>query len=88
MSATFDDAMALYNEDKFEEAYAIFYDLGIYGRNSEALFYLGLMHQYGEGVEVSIDKAVEFWKKATQMGHTEAAFRMNEYVTSTRHTSK
>lgn len=74
----------LYNEKKFEEAFKILYPLGVYERNHEALYYLGVMYFYGEGVEKDLEKAKLYWKKGRQNGSRDAAFRLSELEVSTK----
>lgn len=79
------EAINFYNEKQFDKAYDIFVDLA-YKRNAEALFYLGLMYFFGEGVEKNMDKCTDYWKKAMREGHQEAAYRLSEINTSTKTT--
>lgn len=79
------EAINLYNQKKFEEAYDIFVDLA-YKRDAEAMFYLGLMYFFGDGVEKNIDKCMDYWRKAMREGHQEAAYRLSEMKTSTKTT--
>lgn len=79
---TLKDAIALYNDKAYEKAYDIFIDLA-YKRNAEALFYLGLMNYFGEGVEKNMDKCMDYWKRATNEGHQESAYRLSEIQTTT-----
>ena len=79
------EAIALYNAKEYEKAYRIFSD-PLYRRDGEALFYLGLMYFFGDGVEKSMDKCVNYWKRAMREGHQEAAYRLSELKTSTKTT--
>jgi uncharacterized protein len=79
------DAIAFYNDKTFDKAYDIFVDLA-YKRDAEALFYLGLMYYFGDGVEQDMDKCMEYWRKAMREGHQEAAYRLSEIKTSTKTT--
>lgn len=80
-----EEAIALYDRQEFEKAYPLFLELA-YRRNPEALFYLGLMHFFGEGVEKDEEKCMDYWKKAMREGHQEAAYRLSELRTSTKTT--
>lgn len=84
MQQKLDEAITLYNDKKFEEAYELFYPLAAYERNADAQYYLGLMYFDGDGVEKSIDNAQQWWKKATRNRHRDAAYRLSEIVTSTK----
>ena len=79
-------AIALYDEEKFTQAYELFYPLAAYKKNPEAQFYLGMMYFYGEGLTVDLEQAKDWWKKATRNGHVDAAYRLSELETSTKTT--
>jgi TPR repeat protein len=83
--ASLEEAIALYDKQEFEKAYDIFVERS-YKRDPEALFYLGLMYFFGEGVEKDEEKCLEYWKKAMREGHQEAAYRLSELRTSTKTT--
>lgn len=83
--ATLAEAVALYDNQEFEKAYEIFVELA-YRRNPEALFYLGLMYYFGEGVPEDLEQCAHYWKKASREGHQEAAYRLSELQTSTKTT--
>jgi len=36
--------------------------------NSQAMLYLGLLYEAGQGVTKNINKAIEYWKKASELG--------------------
>ncbi len=79
------EAIALYDAKAYEKAYEIFVELGR-KRDSEALFYLGMMYFYGEGVDADEAKCMEYWRQAMREGHREAAYRLSEIRTSTKTT--
>ncbi len=79
-----EDAITLYQENQFTQAYELFYPLATYERDAEAQYYLGMMYFEGEGVEKDIDKAQQLWKKAARSRHRDAAYRLSEIVTSTK----
>ncbi|MEA1919327.1 MAG: SEL1-like repeat protein [Campylobacterota bacterium] len=81
---TINDAIALYEERKYDEVYEAFVDLATYERNAEAQYYLGRMYRDGDGVQKSEEKAVYWWKKARQQGHRDAAFAASELQISTK----
>ena len=41
--------------------------------DAEALYQLGNCYQNGEGVEQDIEKAIEWWLKAADLGHEKAS---------------
>jgi len=63
----FDDAMAQFDEDRFDEAVAIFKDLAEKG-HAQAQLQLGQCYDYGFGVEMDLDKAIEWLAKAAKQG--------------------
>jgi len=69
MNEKFDEAMKLYNENCFDEAAAILKTLAENG-HAEAQCELGQFYQYGFGVERDEDKAIEWFSKAADQGHT------------------
>jgi len=79
------EAIAHYNAREFDKAYGTFVDLA-YKRDPEAMFYLGLMYFFGDGVDQNMDKCMDYWRKAMREGHQEAAYRLSEIKTSTKTT--
>ena len=47
-------AITFYDEEKFMEAYELFYPLATSKKNPEAQFYLGMMYFYGEGLTADL----------------------------------
>ncbi len=84
MQPDINQAIALYEADKFTEAYEIFYPLATYERHADAQYYLGMMYFEGEGVEQNIEQAKQLWEKAARSRHRDAAYRLSEMVTSTK----
>ena len=78
------NGIALYNEDRFEEAYEMLYPFGAFQRNAEAQYYLGLMCYDGEGVEKDIEQAAKWWTMARREGHRDAAYALSEINISTK----
>ncbi len=78
------NGIALYNDDKFEEAYEMLYPFGAFQRNSEAQYYLGLMCHDGEGVEKDIEQAAKWWTMARREGNRDAAYALSEIQISTK----
>ena len=44
-----------------------------------AMFQIGNRYQEGDGVEQNMEKAVEWWKKADEKGHTDATYNLGVY---------
>jgi len=63
----FDDAMALFDENRFDEAVTIFKDLAENG-HAQAQLQLGQCYDYGFGVEMDLDKAIEWLVKSAEQG--------------------
>ncbi|MBU1641863.1 SEL1-like repeat protein [bacterium] len=84
MEKTVANGIALYNNDKFEEAYEILYPFGTFERNPEAQYYLGLMCYDGESVEKNIEQAAKWWTMARREGHRDAAYTLSEIKVSTK----
>ncbi len=84
MQPCLEDAITLYQENRFTEAYELFYPLATYDRDPEAQYYLGLMYFEGDGVEQDITQAQQLWKKAARSRHRDAAYRLSEIITSTK----
>jgi len=68
-----EQAVNLYDERRYEEAYELFIDLAIDAKNDEAQYYLGRMYRDGDGVRRDIEKAKYWWKKARRQGNRDAA---------------
>jgi len=45
--------------------------------NADALYLLGFAHETGQGADVSKEKAVEFYRKAADAKHKDAAYRLS-----------
>ena len=41
--------------------------------DAEAMYQIGNCYQYGDGVELDIEKAVEWWLRASDHGHEKAS---------------
>ncbi len=67
----FEMAIKYYKEKKFEEAFKHLIQPAENG-NPEALYYLGIMYEYGEGIEVNIEKAKHLYKKSADLGNENA----------------
>lgn len=79
------DGFTLYGQQRYKEAYDALYESAAFGRDAEAQYYLGMMYFYGDGVEKDAKKAEEWWKKAMRNGSIDAANRLSEISTSTKH---
>lgn len=68
-----------YGEEKYKEAMEYFKS----SCSKEAYYYMGIMCENGDGCAVDKIKAIEYYKKAKGIGHTEAAVkyeRLNEEI--------
>lgn len=74
-AAHFGDALAHYFLENYEAAHAEWQVLANEG-DRESQFYLGLLYETGRGVDVDIDTAVRWYKKAAEAGHGKAAYRL------------
>ncbi len=79
------EAEKLYDDDKFKECFELCLPLAKEERNGDAMFFLGSMYMYGEGVEKNVEEALLWWSKGTKAGSRECAFALNEVNTSTKH---
>ncbi len=76
-------AVAAYEAHRFEEARSGFETLATEGV-AQAEFMLGVMHEYGDGVEVSYSDAVRWYEAAAERGLTSAETRLGSlYVDGT-----
>jgi len=75
------DAIELFEKERFQEAKELFLPLAKEG-DSEAMYYLGVMYYEGWGVERSLDKAVEWWKRAQRRGNLDAKYMLQTISTS------
>lgn len=67
------EADRLYNRGSYEKAFLLFLRLAEQG-NPHALFMLGNMHRYGEGIPVDYEKAVKYYRLAIEQGHRKACY--------------
>lgn len=70
-ASTFDDAVRLYEANRFAEAGQIFSQLAERGDSASA-YAMGLMYWQGKGFEVNVDRAVEHFSAAAAKGHSGA----------------
>ncbi len=68
-------AVELFEKDRYQEAYEIFKELAREG-DAEAMYYIGVLYYEGWGVEKSVDKAVEWWKRANRRGSLDAKYML------------
>jgi TPR repeat protein len=69
-------ALKAYKEKKYLEALEILSD--ITENDPTAFLYLGYIYEYGEGQDINIEKALEYYKKAATAGLDEAKNRIVE----------
>ena len=85
---TFEEGIALYNDDEIEAAYNALIGLAQDG-NDEAQFMIGLMYYRGDFVERNTEKAVFWFKRSARQLNVEAASMLMECdSTSTAHTNR
>jgi TPR repeat protein len=79
---------AMYNKPTKEEYIEIYNKLSQYPNNPIALLNLGMMYENGYGVEEDDNKAIEYYKKAHELGNTDASFRLAHLYVMTDETKK
>jgi TPR repeat protein len=67
------EAVELYNKGEYKEAFSLFLKNP---KNSEAQFYLGMMYEHGDGVSCDVEKAKEWYRKASRQRNPDADFRL------------
>ena len=77
------EAIQLYNNGKYEEAYNLFVKFAKVEKNSEAQLYLGMLYEAGEGVEKDIEKAKYWYKKSYRQKNLDAGFRLQSIEQTT-----
>jgi TPR repeat protein len=78
------EAVELYENNSFEEAYKIFFRFATAEKNSEAQLYLGMMYEAGEGVPLDIEKAKSWYRKSYRQNNLDAGFRLQSIEQSTK----
>lgn len=68
-------AKAHYSAGRFAEALKIIEPLAKQ-KDPEALYLMGLAHENGHGVDASREKALDYYRKATELKHQEARYRI------------
>lgn len=87
LSVSFDTAISLYNKGKYKQALPILEDLATKG-NADAIYRLGVCYYWGEGIERSNPKSLDFSKcmdlmsKASALGNSDAMLWMASYMYS------
>lgn len=61
----------------FDEAFR-WASLGIKANDANSLYVLGLLYQYGLGVNVNLKFSIEFYKRAADLGVSSALFRLGQ----------
>ncbi|WP_200763707.1 tetratricopeptide repeat protein [Nitrosophilus alvini] len=75
------EAIELYEKDRFEEALPLFKELAKSG-DDEAMYFLGLIYYEGQGTKKDIDLAIKWWKKADKRGNLDAKYMLQTISTS------
>lgn len=70
------EAITAFQEGKYTKAIKLARTLAQDG-NSDALYLLGFAHETGQGLEVSRESALEYYKKAADRKHKDALYRMS-----------
>jgi TPR repeat protein len=79
-----EEAIEAYENDNYDKAYDMLYDLAYYQKDNEAMFFLGILYHDGLGVDKDIDKAQEWWKKSANRGNLDAKFRLESINMTTK----
>ncbi len=69
------DALAAFNEGRHIKAIDLARPLAEKG-NADAMYLLGVAYESGRGVELSRDKALEFFRKASEAGQKDATYSL------------
>ena len=69
------DALAAFNEGRHIKAVDLARPLAEKG-NADAMYLLGVAYESGRGVELSRDKALEFFRKASEAGQKDATYSL------------
>lgn len=77
MAEEIDDAIALYQSGDHDAAFDAFSGLVADG-NGEAMFYIGQMHENGEGTQQNFSNAIRWYRRAAAQDHAEAHFRVGQ----------
>lgn len=72
-----DQAIALYKANKFPEALEAFKKAAEAG-HSNAMFFLGVMHEKGQGTPVDMEKAMSWYQKSSDLENGAAIKRLKE----------
>ncbi len=72
-SYSLDEAIAFYEESRYEEAYEA---LKQHRKSPEAQYYMGMLYYEGFGVEKSVDEAKRWFKKASRAGSLDAEYML------------
>ena len=72
---SYEQGEAAYERGDYLAAYEIWWWLSIHG-DTEATFRMADMHDYGTGVEQDYGLAAHYYRKAAELGHADAQFRL------------
>ncbi|WP_353662574.1 hypothetical protein [Hydrogenimonas sp. SS33] len=68
---TVDEAIGLYEEERYEEAMKAFRQ---HRKDMRARYYIGMMYFEGFGVEQDVEEAKRWFKKASRQGSLDAEY--------------
>ena len=72
---SFTEARGYYRAKDYENALKYFTKLAN-KKHSEAQLYLGIMYENGYGVPKNLEKAKDWWRKASRLKNVDAQFRL------------
>jgi len=75
MSGPYNDGLSLYKKGDYESAFKLLKPLADNLHNM-AMFYIGVMYEYGKGVEMDYDKAIKYYRDPAHQGVPEAQFNL------------
>ena len=77
------DALTAFNEGRHIKAVDLARPLAEKG-NADAMYLLGAAHESGRGVELSRDKALEYFRKASEAGQKDATYSLARILLSSK----
>lgn len=70
------EALTLFREGRHAKALELAKPLALKG-NADALYLMGYAYETGQGVEVSRETALEYYRKAAAVGHKDSTYRLS-----------
>lgn len=67
-----------FNQDRYEESFALYSTLAKNPKDGDALYMLGRHYMFGLGVVADNDRAISLWKRASQAGSIDAKYALLE----------